>query len=128
MLIELTCLKRLPTDVVSFLRRQQPLHMSTFVSNLDVLRHKSPAALLPSKHSDNSQLPRIVQQLFDQRTGVFPLPEGTYPAFDGYPKAVVDYQLKAREKIMAEEQDTRRHEKLLAKLKQEAAELQQRFR
>lgn len=39
---------------------------------------------------------------------LWPLPVGAYPVFDGYPKYIVDYQIREREKIAMEEVEVRK--------------------
>lgn len=42
-----------------------------------------------------------------------PLPRGAYPAFDGYPQYVINYQSKLRERVALQEQDAERKHQLV---------------
>jgi hypothetical protein len=54
---------------------------------------------------------------------VWPLPEGYYPPFDGYPKYVVDYQLRERSRISMEEEEIRRKREFIEELAKRTEEL-----
>jgi hypothetical protein len=48
---------------------------------------------------------------------VFPLPKGGYPAYSGYPKTIVDWEIKKRESIIAIHKEMHGHAELLSQLR-----------
>jgi len=53
----------------------------------------------------------------------WPLPLGQYPVFDGYPKYVVDYQMRERAKIAMEQEEIRKKAIFLDELTKKSEEL-----
>jgi hypothetical protein len=56
---------------------------------------------------------------------IFPLTTGRYPAYDGYPKYLVDWEIKKRERGMKLEQEVKRREDVLADLQAKIAQVEQ---
>jgi hypothetical protein len=61
--------------------------------------------------------------VFEIGSPVFPLPRGRYPAYDGYPKAVVDWELKKRAVQMSLNAELDGREEVLASLEERIAEV-----
>lgn len=90
--------------------------VATYADTTATLRHPS-ARAIPSNAlgggaqescstaADAATAERTLRQLLSRATSgaAFPLPRGTsYPAFDGYPRFVVDWQRAERAKVMVE--------------------------
>lgn len=56
-------------------------------------------------------------------TPVFPLPRGRYPAYDGYPKAMVDWELRKRSVQMTLDEELECREDVLHELEQRISEV-----
>jgi hypothetical protein len=84
-------------DVLSFLRRQNPIQMDDFIKLMFELRSRTPDKLFP-------QPPKEDTTTTITGGSCFPLPHGQYPVFERYPKYVVDFQLQERQRLAAEEE------------------------
>jgi hypothetical protein len=96
-------------DVLSFLRRQNPINMQDFVKLIFDLRSRTPNNLFPSSSQETDP--------------AFPLPDGQYPVFERYPKYVVDFQLQERARIAEEERSIKEQRTNLAALQRQSKEL-----
>lgn len=61
--------------------------------------------------------------VFDVGNPIFPLPRGRYPAYDGYPKAIVDWELKKRAVQMSLNAELDSREEVLVSLEKRIAEV-----
>jgi hypothetical protein len=61
--------------------------------------------------------------VFEIGNPIFPLPRGRYPAYDGYPKAIVDWELKKRAVQMSLNAELDGREEVLASLEERIAEV-----
>ena len=102
-------------DVLSFLRRQNPIHMDDFIKLMFELRSRTPDKLFPMSKEETSL-----------SAGSFPIPKGQYPVFERYPKHVVDFQLQERERLAMEERTIKSKRDNLADLQRKAQELQEK--
>jgi hypothetical protein len=96
-------------DVLSFLRRQNPINMQDFVKLIFETRSRTPNNLFPSSSQETDP--------------AFPLPDGQYPVFERYPKYVVDFQLQERARIAEEERSIKETRTNLAALQRQSKEL-----
>ena len=114
------------------------IDMPRFVNLLHSLRAQSPPELmramrqaaLPSMVAFSGMLPPAAVMgataAEAEPTGsVWPLPHGAYPAFNRFPKVVVDYQVQERERIRLDEEDLERKRQLEQTLREKKAALQQ---
>eukprot|EP00742_Colponemidia_sp_Colp-10_P013948 GILJ01015792.1.p1 GENE.GILJ01015792.1~~GILJ01015792.1.p1 ORF type:complete len:1219 (+),score=262.29 GILJ01015792.1:520-3657(+) len=92
-------------EIELFLRRQNALNLQHILRSINDLRTKTPASMIP---------------VYEQN---LPLSHPQYPLFNGYPKFVVDYQIKERDRIIEEERSLHRKKELLNDLHEKAKEL-----
>ncbi|GMH46755.1 hypothetical protein TrVE_jg6589 [Triparma verrucosa] len=126
------------SEVEPFYHRQNPINMSDFVLLMYELRRKTPTSVLPKPGFgllgedvvDNNSKPtklskegqeaeeggNVLGSVLSAPDTPWPLPRGMYPAFHGYPKFVVDFQIAERQRLAAEEEEVRRKRRLLEAL------------
>eukprot|EP00743_Colponemidia_sp_Colp-15_P009153 GILK01009987.1.p1 GENE.GILK01009987.1~~GILK01009987.1.p1 ORF type:complete len:1224 (+),score=348.36 GILK01009987.1:392-3673(+) len=92
-------------EIELFVRRQNALNLQHILRSINDLRTKTPASMIP---------------VYEQN---LPLSHPQYPLFNGYPKFVVDYQIKERDRIVEEERSLHRKKELLNDLHEKAKEL-----
>lgn len=105
------------------LRKQNPINITRLIATTFRLEDSTPPDLLtplrqraalgaPGVSSPLSGGDEAAAKVIMENVAVspdpWPLPIGYYPAFDGYPKYVVDYQLRERARIAIEEEEIRR--------------------
>jgi len=110
-------------DILSFLRRQNPINMNDYVSLIFELRSRTPDNLLPQsmkKDDDNDPIGTMANS-------GFPVPEGqSYPVFERFPKHVVDFQLQERQRIANEERTIKQKRDNLSELNRISKDLQEK--
>lgn len=126
------------SQVEPFYHRQNPINMSDFLLLMYELRRKTPTSVLPKAGfgllgedvDDNNASPdklskegreaeeggNVLGSVLSAPDTPWPLPRGMYPAFHGYPKFVVDFQIAERQRLAAEEEEVRRKRRLLEAL------------
>lgn len=98
-----------PVDFLSALRRRAGLGSDGRGSDdqqTTSLQTNTPVVVLPSSAEDP-----------------WPIPVGHYPMFEGYPKYVVDYQIRERARIAVEEEEIKRKRQFLEELTKRSEEL-----
>ena len=118
---------RSASEVDPFYHRQNPVNMSDFILLVYELRRKTPTSVLPKPgygllgedvNDPNSRAGKLSKEGREAEEGgnvlssvlsapdtPWPLPRGMYPAFHGYPKFVVDFQISERQRLAAEEEE-----------------------
>ena len=133
-----------PKEVEPFYHRQNPINMTDFILLMYELRRKTPSSVLPRAGGDYSgdegvggasagrrggQTPSgrdaeeggaVLSSVLSAPDTPWPLPQGMYPAFHGYPKFVVDFQIAERSRLAVEEEEVRRKRRLLEALSDRA--------
>jgi hypothetical protein len=129
-------------ELEPFWHRQNPINMSDFILLMYELRRKTPSSTLPrpgdgsledderitpkgkSKGSKSAQEAddnaNVLSSVLSSPDTPWPLPRGMYPAFHGYPKFVVDFQIAERARLAAEDSEVRRKRRLLEALGERA--------
>jgi hypothetical protein len=129
------------TEIEPFFHRQNPINMSDFLLLMYELRRKTPTSVLPRpgegllEESGSSSAPskkqteegreaeesgNVLGSVLSSPDTPWPIPRGMYPAFHGYPKFVVDFQIAERARLAAEEGEIRRKRRLLEALSERA--------
>ena len=111
-------------DVLSLLRRQNPINMDEYIKLIFELRSRTKDSLLPSPKADKIGVGGGIGGAMESSSGVateggsdsnaanvlggFPIPSGSYPLFERYPKYVVDFQLQERSRLENEERSIKK--------------------
>lgn len=118
------------TDEVmyTFFRTQQgAISVSNIIKSIQELKSKTPAKYVtiinPSRYYEDvlSDDPSAMDRNISESVGhaVFPLPQGVYPAYVGFPRSILDWQIKEREKILALDRELLRKESVVRDLEAE---------
>ncbi|TPX40312.1 hypothetical protein SeMB42_g04226 [Synchytrium endobioticum] len=94
-------------DFKFFFQRPNPVALSSVLSLAYRLRRTTPEQLSPATFLE----------------AFVPIPRGQYPVFNRFPKFVVDYQVRMRERIRKEEEDYLRKRKTTEEIKRLTEEL-----
>jgi hypothetical protein len=127
--------------VVGFLREPQTILLPSLMKMIEEMRKTTPALLLSSltgQHTrgahkqlskntvssggrDDEDLDKArVHVSISRQEGkpLFPLPKGQYPAYDGYPAHLLDWQVQERSRVLAMKREIEVREETLLELEQ----------
>jgi hypothetical protein len=128
-------------NLINFLRFPQALDPIALIQILKVLRQRTPAHLLLGNtlNTSKTSLKGTTQKPYDDKdlelkdiresiadsegAPIFPLPRGRYPAFDGYPPHLVDWQVKERSIALSMQQEISSRESALEELEARIAQV-----
>jgi len=94
-------------DIQNFTYKQNPINIEKVLKQAKELKRATGDDLITVPFNNN-----------------LPIPTGQYPIFDHYPKFIVDFQNKVRERIMAEEQEMNNRQKNLIDLRNRISQLE----
>jgi hypothetical protein len=119
--------------VLGFLREPQSITISALLKMVSEMKKSTPSHLLSctSHHSldDIKQLSAKTSPDLDKTRAhisissqegkpLFPLPKGQYPAYDGYPAHLLDWQVQERSRVLAMKKEIELREDTLLELEQ----------